>query len=73
MKKILNFLKIFLKIFSRILQEYFPKNNQKVGGCGLCYPVCTPLKTFSKPNKFQLTIDFKVVVIVFILDPSSLM
>jgi hypothetical protein len=38
-------LKDFFEDFSKIFQEYFPKNNhkrsQKAGGHGLCYPSCT--------------------------------
>jgi hypothetical protein len=61
-----NFKKIFSKIFSKISKNIlglFPKSshksNQKVGGCGLCYLICThwfplskedTLVDFSKPQ-----------------------
>jgi hypothetical protein len=47
-------IKVFEEFFEIILKNIPPKTVPKVGGCGLCYPVCTPkkyLKTLNRKTK----------------------
>jgi hypothetical protein len=70
-----------LKDFSKIFQEYFknipkifPQKQSKSRWVWFVLSHLHPLKFFFfKPNTFQLTIDVRVVAVVFRLNPSSLM
>jgi hypothetical protein len=44
-------IKVFEKKIEFCLKNILPKAIPKVGGCGLCYPVCTPKRYLKTLNR----------------------